>query len=348
MLLVVAIGALTPFAFFGRGMAGGAYPSPAIRLGVYRPCWYIQLFLPLLAIAGLVGVLGGLPFGAAGRVGRWALAVAAAFLMVVAVVGYIGSRRLAVRRLEFSFNRLPPEFDGTRIVQLSDLHVGPHTSRRHLARVVEAVRAAAPDAIVYTGDQVDDYARDIEPFGAAFGGLAAPLGVFAVAGNHDIYAGWDAVRPGLEALGITVLVNEAAALRRGGARIWVSGTGDPAGRGWSRHEGARAVPDLDRALENVPDDEFVLVLAHNPALWPGLVARGADLTLSGHTHYGQVSLPSLGWNLAGVFLEHSMESYRAPSGELLYISPGTNYWGIPLRIGHPPEVTVITLRRGTG
>lgn len=344
-VIVVASLPLVAFLLLARGLTGGAYPSPMMRVGVYRPFWYIELLLPLLAIAGLLGAVLGLPFGAAGRGGRWAMAIATVVLGGLAVVGYFGSRRLAARRIEFDFAHLPPEFDGLCVAQLSDLHVGPHTSRRHLARVAEVVRSADPDLIVYTGDQVDDYARDVEPFGDAFALLTAPLGVFAIAGNHDIFAGWSDVRRDLEGMGITVLVNEALPIRRGGARIWVAGAGDPAGNGWARGGGAEAAPDLDRVLRGVPTEEFALVLAHNPVLWPGLVERGADLTLSGHTHYGQFSIPWLRWNLAGVFLDHSMESYREPDGAALYINPGTNYWGIPLRIGHPAEVTLVTLRR---
>jgi predicted MPP superfamily phosphohydrolase len=259
------------------------------------------------------------------------------------VWGYVGTRRLLVRHLELSFDDLPAGLDGLRIVQLSDLHVGPHTSRRHLARVAEAVRIAEPDLLALTGDQVDDYERDVEPFAAALGALSAPLGVFAIAGNHDIIAGWDAVRRGLERAGITVLVNRAVALERGGSRFWLAGTGDPAGRGWSRGGGAHAAPDLDRTVDGVAPGEFVVALAHNPALWPGLAERGVELTLSGHTHYGQLAIPRLGWSVASLFLEHAMGVYRSGRA-VLYINPGTNFWGVPLRIGTPPEVTVVTIR----
>jgi predicted MPP superfamily phosphohydrolase len=225
-----------------------------------------------------------------------------------------------------------------QIVQISDLHVGPHTSRRHLARIAAAVRDARPDLIAITGDQVDDYAGDVEPFAAAFGGLSAPLGVFAIPGNHDVYAGWPEVRRGMEAMGIRVLVNQSVPLERNGARFWLAGTGDPAGGR------SAAGPDIPRTLASVPSDGFTIALAHNPALWPALAERGVDLTLSGHTHYGQLAIPWLDWSLASPFLKHAMGAHRQ-DGSLLYINPGTNYWGIPLRVGTRPEVTVLTLRR---
>lgn len=339
-VLAAVLFCTAPILVMLRNLGGKGYPSALTRLWVLRPFWYAQGFIPLLAAAGLIGTLAGLPFGAGGSVGRWALAVAAAILTLFGLAGYAGSRWLVVRRLDVRFDDLPTGLEGMRIVQISDLHVGPHTSKRFLARIAAAVRDAQPDLIAVTGDQVDDYARDIEPFAAAFRGLSAPLGVFAIPGNHDVYAGWPAVHRGLEAMGITVLVNRAVPLERNGARFWLAGTGDPAAR-----RGA-AAPDIGRTLVGIiPPESFTIVLAHNPALWPALAERGAELTLSGHTHYGQVSIPWLGWSLASPFLEHAMGEHRR-DGSYLYISPGTNYWGIPLRIGALPEVTVLTLGSG--
>lgn len=342
-VLGAAVLCTSPLAGLVRGLGRRTYPSALKRLWLLRPFWYAQLFLPLLALAGLAGALAGLPFGESGTVGRWALALAAAGLAVLGIAGYASTRRLVVRHLDVRFDHLPAGLEGMRIVQISDLHVGPHTSRRHLERVAAAVRDAQPELIAVTGDQVDDYARDVEPFAEAFRGLSAPLGVFAIPGNHDVYAGWPAVRQGLEAMGITVLVNQAIPLERNGARFWLAGTGDPAGRPSSRGD-AGVAPDIERTLAAVPPGGFTLALAHNPALWPALARRGVELTLSGHTHYGQLVIPWLGWSLASPFLELAMGEHRAGSSHL-YINPGTNYWGIPFRIGTPPEVTVLTLRR---
>lgn len=262
-------------------------------------------------------------------------------LVLAGLWGYAGTRRLVVRPLDVSFPDLPRGLEGMRIVQLSDLHVGPHTSRRHLTRIVEAVRSAQPDLIALTGDQVDDYARDVEPLGRALGGLSAPLGVVAIAGNHDVYAGWEPVRRGMEGLGWRVLVNEAVALERDGARFWLAGTGDPAG---GQPGDSPVAPDVARTLAAVPPDAFTIALAHNPALWPQLADRGVGLTLSGHTHHGQLSIPRLGWSVASAFLDLAMGAYRQ-GRSVLYINPGTNFWGIPFRIGALPEVTVVTLHR---
>jgi predicted MPP superfamily phosphohydrolase len=106
----------------------------------------------------------------------------------------------------------------------------------------------------------------------------------------------------------------------------------------------RVAPDLDRAFAAVPPGVPVVALAHNPVLWPALAERGAALTLSGHTHWGQLALPRRGWSLASTFLEHAMGAYHEGDA-LLYVHPGTGYWGIPFRLGAYPEVTAITLRR---
>lgn len=320
------------------------YPGALQRLLVFRPFWYAQVSIFFLSLIGGLAFLVGWPFGRGVAFGRGALAVEAAILALVFLAGYVGSRALVVRRIDLEFPDLPAAFDGFTIAQLSDHHVGPHTPRGHVRRAVRAVEAARPDLVAHTGDQVDDFVPDADSFLRAFGGLTAPSGVFAVPGNHDVYAGWPAVRQRLEAGGVRVLVNEAHEARRGADSLWIVGTGDPAAAQRFVEAARDAAPDVPRALAAVPPAAFVVALAHNPALWPQLAARGVQLTLSGHTHHGQVSIPALNWCLASPFLRFAMGLYRA-GGSVLHISPGTNYWGLPLRLGAWPEVTVLTLRR---
>lgn len=329
-----------------RNIATGRYPSAAVRLLLFRVFWYVQLLMLALALAAVAGFVVGLIFGAPAAGGRVGILMLLPVLIAVGLWGYVGSRRLVVEQVTLTPRRLPPMLDGLRIVQLSDLHVGPQTSRTHLAKISAATENAHPHIIAYTGDQVDDYPRDIEVFAAALGHLRAPLGVYAIAGNHDVYAGWGEVRRGLEAMGVNVLVNNARQLTHNGATFWIAGTGDPAGLQFVRGQESGA-PDIDLTLAQVPNDAFCLVLAHNPALFPVLAERGVDVVLSGHTHHGQLSVPSKGWSLASVFLEYAMGTYHR-NDALLYVSPGTNFWGIPFRIGALPEVTVVTLRAAAG
>ncbi len=343
-VLAVLAAFTIPLSVLVRGLTDSLYPSALTRLFVLRPFWYAMLFSPLLAMLGILGAIVGIPFGSSGVFGRSVVLAAAAMFAVFSAIGYFGTKKLVVRSLKIALPRLPAAFEGLRIVQLSDLHVGPHTSRRFLTRIAGVVSDAQPDMIVYTGDQVDDFPQDVDHLVASLGGLEAPLGTFATPGNHDVYAGWNAVRSRLTSAGMTVLANEAVPIERDGERIWLAGTGDPAGQGWQRDGGSDAAPDIERTLRHVVNGERVVALAHNPALWPALAKRGVDLTLSGHTHYGQLAIPKWNWNIAGMFLKFSMGIHRQ-GDSILYINPGTNYWGIPLRVGTPPEVTVVTLRR---
>jgi uncharacterized protein len=343
LALALAVYSMVPLIVFALFRGWPFYPGAAFRLLVVRPFWYTQLLLPLVSAAGLLGLLLGAPFGRALVFGRVLAGAMLAIATVVLVLGYIGTRRLVVRRVDVDVPGLPGEFEGLRIVQLSDTHIGPHTNRRFLRRVVDAARSLQPDIIAVTGDLIDDRAEDVAAYARALGSLEAPLGVYMIAGNHDVYAGWDEVERSLRSMRLgTVLVNEVQLLHRGDATLALVGTGDPAGgpRGASR-----AAPDVESALAGVPEDATVIAFAHNPKLWPALAARGVALTLSGHTHWGQFALPKLGWSLASPFLEHAMGAHTS-ADSLLYISPGTGYWGIPFRLGAPPEVTLVTLRRG--
>ena len=324
-----------------RNIGTGHYPRALVRLLVFRPFWYAQLLMLALALASGPTALLALPFGRGDEVGRGVVLIGAVVLIAIGIWGYVGSRRLVTRHVTLAPAGMPAALAGMRIVQLSDLHVGPHTPSAFLARVAAITREARPDLIAYTGDQVDDHPADIDFLARGLGGLTAPLGVFAIPGNHDVYAGWSEVHARIEKLGVRVLVNDAVRLEHNGAPFWLAGTGDPAG-GQFRRGAESGAPDIERTMRLVRPGDFSVVLAHNPALFPALAARGAGVVLSGHTHHGQFSVPSRNWSLASVFLEYAMGTYER-NGSLLYVSPGTNYWGIPFRIGALPEVTVITL-----
>ena len=342
VVVAVALYTTLPLLVFMRWRGWPFYPNAAFRLLVVRPFWYTQLMLPLVGVGATIGVLAGAPFGFPLIGGRIAAAIVIAVVGSLLLAGYLGSKALVVREVDASIPGLPAEFDGLSIAQVSDLHVGPHTSRRFLNRVVSTIRDLSPDVIAVTGDLVDDRAEDVATYADALGALKAPLGVFMIAGNHDVYAGWDSVEHRLRTdVPARLLLNEAHIIRRGDATLVLAGTGDPAG---GRRGQSRAAPDVERTLAGAPNGATIVALAHNPALWPALAQRGVALTLSGHTHWGQFALPSLGWSLASPFLKHAMGAYR-DNNALLYINPGTGYWGIPFRIGALPEVTLVRLRR---
>ncbi|HYW31454.1 MAG TPA: metallophosphoesterase [Gemmatimonas sp.] len=337
------------FVFMRRGFGWRAYPTAAFRLYVVRPILYTQLLLPIVTISAVLGLLVGAMAGAARAGGQIAAAIALVVSGVLLLAGWRGSRSLVVRDVEAFVPSLPAAFDGFRIVQVSDLHLGPQTSRRFLADVTNSIRGLSADLITVTGDLIDDRVEDTGLFVAWLDSLGAPPhGVYLIPGNHDVYAGWASVRVALERdSSAHVLVNESQLLTRGGAALALVGLGDPAARRASPRgeQGNSAAPDVPRAFSAVPAGVSVVAFAHNPALWPSVAERGAALTLSGHTHWGQFALPRLGWSLASPFLEHAMGAYQ--DGEaLLYVHPGTGFWGIPFRLGALPEVTVVTLRQG--
>ena len=155
-IVLAMLAATAPLLILVRRFRGD-YPSAAVRLWVFRPFWYVQLAAPLMALAGVAGAIVGAPFGAAIALGRGGLVVVGALYLLAVTAGYIGSRQLRVRTLDTHIIDLPEALEGMRIVQVSDLHVGPHTPKRYLAKVAAAVRSAQPDLIAVTGDQVDDY-----------------------------------------------------------------------------------------------------------------------------------------------------------------------------------------------
>jgi predicted MPP superfamily phosphohydrolase len=340
MAVAVLLFTVAPLAVFIRSRGSDHYPGKTIRLLVFRPMWYAQLLLILCALGGLAGAIAGTPFGGTGIAGRTAIAGVAAVFFILGVAGYFGSRRLAALPLTVTLPSLPDGLEGLRIALICDTHIGPHSSRAHLARIAAAVRAANPDLIAVAGDLIDDYAPDVSVYAASLGDLSAPLGVYIIAGNHEVYAGWGEVLPRLRALSHTVLVNENRVVDHRGTALAIAGTGDPAA---GRRPGPGVpAPDIAATLAGIPDGMFTVVLAHNPSLWPAIESAGVPLTLSGHTHWGQFSINRAGWSLANPFLKLAMGAYRR-GASLLYVSPGTNYWGIPCRIGARAEVSILTL-----
>jgi hypothetical protein len=164
----------------------GHYPGAVIRLLVFRPFWYAMFAVLLLTLASAAGASLGVPFGRSADAARLALLTTTTIVVVGSVVGYIGHRRLDVRRLIATLPGLPEELEGLTIAQLSDLHLGPHTSRALMSRAERAVREASPDLIAVTGDLVDDFPADVDHYAQMFGSLSAPLGVFVIPGNHEV------------------------------------------------------------------------------------------------------------------------------------------------------------------
>ena len=227
-----------------------------------------------------------------------------------------GANVLRRERVEVPVAGLPPGWHGARIVQLSDLHAGRHVSAERLRRIARRAARLKPDLLVVTGDIVHN----------------SPT--FAILGNHDFWAGADAVDRELTHAGIQVLRNRGIALRRGGDEIWLCGVDDP----WSGR------CDLRAALRGRPPGAATVLLSHQPNTWPLAQKAGVHLQLSGHTHGGQVAMLWLhrSLSLARLITPFVAGLYRAGTS-FLYVNRGAGSVMPVFRIGARPEVTELTL-----
>ncbi len=252
-----------------------------------------------------------------------------------------------VGRHELYWPDLAPGLDGLRVLQLSDLHAGPLAGVKLLRRWRDVAQREQAELVVLTGDVVDSLAEEVDGFVQAFSGLPAPLGRFVVLGNHDYFTDPGPIWAGLEAAGFRCLENAQHTVLRGGSALAVVGLQDPQalnGRWRGIRFGPGPRPDL--AVKGIPDGAFRLCLAHRPGLWRLARRMGAQLTLAGHTHGGQVNLiPGVNFaRMLGPYTEGLFED----DGQRLYVSRGLGVVGVPMRVAAPPEIVVITLRRGSG
>jgi predicted MPP superfamily phosphohydrolase len=262
---------------------------------------------------------------------------ALAIVGLASVVGTLalrsGLRAPDLRSLEIALARWPRALDGYRIVQISDVHIGPILDRRFAADLVARVEALSPDLIAVTGDLVDGPVAKLADEVAPFAGLRARDGVWFVTGNHDHYSGAESW---VQELGLRVLRNERVTLGEGEARFDLAGVEDHHARMVSE----RWAEDLPAALEGRDPERPVVLLAHDPSTFKRASRLGVDLQLSGHTHGGQIWPFSLLVRLAVPFLAGLYER----GGSKLYVSRGTGFWGPPMRLFAPAEITEIVLR----
>lgn len=248
-------------------------------------------------------------------------------------------------RLELKFPDLPPGLDGLRLVQLSDLHAGPLVAPEQVQRWRRLAESERPELLLITGDMVDSLPEEALVVAEAFRGFQAPLGCFAILGNHDYFTDPRPIWATLEGIGFQFLENRHALVSRRGASLALVGLQDP----MAKHGHFRDIvygpgPRPDLATQGVPDDAWRLCLSHRPSDWHLARRTGARLTLSGHTHGGQVNMIPF---ISSAYLlgEYTQGLYRK-GAQVLYVNRGLGVVGLPIRIGAPPEITVLTLRRG--
>lgn len=266
---------------------------------------------------------------------KYSIGIVAALLAAVGVKEAI--RVPDVKTIEITLERLPKEFDGFRLVQLTDLHASRLLQAPWIQAVVDKTNALQPDMIVLTGDMIDGTpearAKDVLPLQQ----LQAPQGVFAIPGNHEYYIEYLRWLPVFEQLGLPLLLNEHRIIQYKGAELILAGITDRTASSFGQLQ-----PDLSAALTNAPKETTTILLSHRPTSALNHAKQGIDLQLSGHTHGGQILGPHLltKWANEGLVSgKYTLETMQ------LYVSNGTGLWnGLPIRLGRPSEITEIILR----
>lgn len=287
------------------------------------------------------------------------IGIAVAILTIAGMVwsATIGRTKFVINQLEIRSERLPAAFEGFRIVQISDLHVGTMVRpQQELKRLVATVNALQPDLIVFSGDLVNIRYTELDStVMQILSGLKAPYGVVSVLGNHDVGsyvrdtlslpAGKNTSRllERQQAMGWRVLNDQTEYLRRGNDSISVSGIAFDNELNDYRH--AFTIPgiDLSNVYAGVSDSLFNVTVSHLPQLWDNILKTGyGDLTLAGHVHAMQVKIFGLS---PAKWLYNRWSGLYEEDGRYLYINDGIGYVGFPMRMGAYPEITLFTLQR---
>lgn len=288
------------------------------------------------------------PFGYA------SLAIAVIAFGIIALGYWVGKYRLEVKHIELSHNRIPESFDGYTIVHISDLHLSTYINKpEKLQRIVDSINAQRPDLICFTGDLVSLRLEETDSLRTILSQLQANDGVVSVLGNHDffIYSRQFPTQTEKDSavlkladfqrsIGWQPLRNQRIEICRDNERINVVGVdnihGDGQGFATINHG------NLSAATQGMDSSLFTLLLSHDPSHWNAEVRNHTtiDLTLSGHTHAAQIRL--FGWTPASLMFEQSQGLYQ-DGEQYLYVNRGIGCT-IPLRVGCPSEITVITLK----
>ncbi len=257
---------------------------------------------------------------------------------VVGVAGYgLAKADPAVEDVQIKLSRFPKELDGYRIVQISDLHIGPIIQKQHVERVVYTVMKLQPDLIVLTGDFVDGSLKQLADSVQPLSKLHCAGGVYFVSGNHDIFSGWKTWSNKFRELGIIVLENEHVEIKHPTVNesFYLLGINDPT----AVRLGMQS--DVGMAIQGCDPDRAKILLAHQPRSVTQAEKYDIDLQLSGHTHAGQMW--PFGW-LVG-FLQPYVKGLHRHSSQLqVYVNRGTGFWGPPMRIPYVPEISNIVIR----
>lgn len=267
---------------------------------------------------------------------RWCAAVAGAVSLVVVGVGVTTAMgRPDVLQVPVELSDLDPAFDGYRITVASDIHLGPLLGRAFTERLVQSINDTDPDLVVIVGDLVDGSVEELASAAEPLQDLVSRDGAYFVTGNHEYFVAdpptW---LDELQRLGVHPLHNASIGIDRDGGVLQLAGVNDLAG---AERDDA---PDFERALAGLDPDRPTVLLSHQPVTITEAAEHGVALQISGHTHGGQM------WpfHYAVRAVQPALAGLSEVGGTQLYITRGAGFWGPPLRIGAPPDITVLSLR----
>jgi uncharacterized protein len=261
--------------------------------------------------------------------------------LATAGVGVVSAFRPAhLERVPLLVPGLAPSLEGLRILQLTDIHIGTFVDLDALESVLESCESARPDVVVVTGDACDDL-ESLEPAVRLIQGLRPRLGTFASLGNHEYYRGEAAFRRAYDRAGIPLLVDAGVRLPVGDASLYLAGADDPAIMGQEMQPFLER--SITRALADRHTDEPVVLLSHRPDGFDAAARHGVTLTLSGHTHGGQIGVGERSL-FEPLFPKWYLRGRYERDGATLFTSSGFGHW-FPFRLDCPAQVPLITLQR---
>jgi predicted MPP superfamily phosphohydrolase len=323
-----------------RGFVWGGY----VWLGVMFLLFTVVLSTDLLRLLAALGrrIAAAQPFDPHRRtlLARLTAGVTGILVSGLSAVALRAVRKpVEVRSVSVRLDRLPRAQDGFRIVQLTDIHVGPTIGRTFIEEIVARANALAPDLIAITGDLVDGTVSQLAPAIEPLAKLRAPHGVYFVTGNHEYFSNAEAWMSELNRLGIRVLRNERVPIDNGAVGFDLAGVDD---RSAVHYGGLSPQEALGQALHGRDPRRELVLLAHQPRTLLDAEPFGVGLQLSGHTHGGQM------WpfNFVVGLQQPFVAGLHRRGGAQIYVSRGTGYWGPPMRLGAPAEITEIRLASG--
>lgn len=256
-------------------------------------------------------------------------------------VGMLQARgAFQVTRTEIPIAGLPKAFDGYKIVQVSDIHVGPTIKGAFVDRMVQEINAQGADLVAITGDLVDGSLKHLSDHVARLSGINSKDGAYFVTGNHEYYSGAQVWVDYVKSLGIVPLMNEHRLIERDGQHMVLAGVTD-----YTAHQHLpEHRSDVGAALKGADPTLSKILLAHQPRSVFEAADKGIDLQLSGHTHNGQMFPFNFFVAMAQPYLKGLAKVVESSTPMWIYVHQGTGYWGPPNRLGIPPEVAVLTLR----